>query len=1206
MKRNFRKAVTWLLTAALLITALPGLAGTSAAAEEPAHTVEDMAELLGSGGEGGAESKSSSTITLYVENTGNWGTVYAYAWKDGTQYTGGWPGTQMTNEGNGIWSITVSAEAVNVIFNDGSGTQTADLTIPTDGSNLYDNTTGTWSVYSGGSGSGGNEGGESGSVPAPDEEITLYVKNTAGWSVVHAYTWSAEEYAITGAWPGDQMTAMGDGIWSISVPARAKNVIFNNGSAGSGNQTSDLMIPTDGSNLYDNSTGAWSVYSGGSGGGDEGESPATYTVTVTADPAEGGTVTGGGTFAENSSVTVSAEAAEGYAFVSWVKNGTFVGSNEAYTFTVTEDVTMTALFESSGEDPNPGSSSGSGDENAAAIFRGTRTDLRDESVYTLIITRFYDGDTGNNVHCWDDGQAGNPDSDPAWRGDFKGLVERLDYIKALGFTAIRLNSVAQNASGYDYHGFHPINLKEIDFRYESDGYTYEDLIDACHARGLKVIQGVVLNNTSNFGEENLRKLFELNEDAGWSITESLIPTETLLAQCPNYADMTPSEQYMARLDLLKESLNADGRYHQTVDGYYWDTYLGQQAQIAGDCVDLNTENPEVALYLAESCAWYAQMGVDAILIDAAKHINRWTFNEGILPLLNNLLNQAGLELDIFCELDSRVRDTWNHNNPSSSVPFYTWAETETEWQNNWNDDHPTDNIQTSIDHYNAHDTLDEFVVPTSDNAQLNGITYHTPDYSQSNGMHPFDFTMMWNFENAYNAFRAGLAEDPYFNDSTWNLMSVDNWDYGPDGMEKYRYSAGPQAWKENLNLMFTFRGIPSIQYGTEVEFQKGKVIDVGPNAPLSETGRAYYGDYLKGTVTATDFGTYEATGKVADTLNSELSQHLRMLNELRRAIPALRKGQYTTNSKYINGNMAFIRRYTNADEGIDSLALVTITDGATFKNIPNGKYVDAVSGDVRMVTSGTLTVQTSGRGGLAVYVCCADGFTGLDAAPSAASRTLRFNPNGGTGTIDSISIKGNEKATLPDCTFTAPACSEFLGWNVNGTLYQPGDEVEFPVDSMARAMWEEVHTAPNHSVAWASDFSSAVAIIECSGCGSREVLDCEITSQWNKDETSGGIALSVTASVSGEPAVADTKRILTLTRSGDTLTITNAMVQAADPVGMVIMVAGYQAGGQMTGCQIMEDVTGVTSETLTVTGDTIKVFFLNSETYQPLFVWAEL
>ena len=63
-------------------------------------------------------------------------------------------------------------------------------------------------------------------------------------------------------------------------------------------------------------------------------------------------------------------------------------------------------------------------------------DMREESIYFVMTTRFYDGDSGNNVHCWDDSKAGNPDSDPAWRGDFKGLAEKLDYIKALGFSAI--------------------------------------------------------------------------------------------------------------------------------------------------------------------------------------------------------------------------------------------------------------------------------------------------------------------------------------------------------------------------------------------------------------------------------------------------------------------------------------------------------------------------------------------------------------------------------------------------------------------------------------------------------------------------------------------------------------------------------------------------------------------------------------------------
>lgn len=83
--------------------------------------------------------------------------------------------------------------------------------------------------------------------------------------------------------------------------------------------------------------------------------------------------------------------------------------------------------------------------------------------------------------------------------------------------------------------------------------------------------------------------------------------------------------------------------------------------------------------------------------------------------------------------------------------------------------------------------------------------------------------------------------------------------------------------------MFTFRGIPCVYYGSEVEFQKGAVIDVGPNAPLSTTGRAYYGDYLEGNVTATDFSEYTASGTVAETLASPLSfifQSLMLSEEL--------------------------------------------------------------------------------------------------------------------------------------------------------------------------------------------------------------------------------------------------------------------------------------------------------------------------------------
>ena len=81
-------------------------------------------------------------------------------------------------------------------------------------------------------------------------------------------------------------------------------------------------------------------------------------------------------------------------------------------------------------------------------------------------------------------------------------------------------------------------------------------------------------------------------------------------------------------------------------------------------------------------------------------------------------------------------------------------------------------------------------------------------------------------------------------------------------------------------------------------------------------------------------------------------------------------------SKQALYNMSYVRRYT--DDNTDSLALVSISSGATFKNIPNGKYVDAVTGDVKYVTDGTLTVPELAKANMRVYVCCASGFTGID------------------------------------------------------------------------------------------------------------------------------------------------------------------------------------------------------------------------------------
>ncbi len=70
-----------------------------------------------------------------------------------------------------------------------------------------------------------------------------------------------------------------------------------------------------------------------------------YDITISASPAEGGTVTGGGTYEGNAEVTVTATANDDYKFVKWTENGTDVSTNASYTFTATEDRNLVAVFE---------------------------------------------------------------------------------------------------------------------------------------------------------------------------------------------------------------------------------------------------------------------------------------------------------------------------------------------------------------------------------------------------------------------------------------------------------------------------------------------------------------------------------------------------------------------------------------------------------------------------------------------------------------------------------------------------------------------------------------------------------------------------------------------------------------------------------------------------------------------------------------------
>ena len=695
-------------------------------------------------------------------------------------------------------------------------------------------------------------------------------------------------------------------------------------------------------------------------------------------------------------------------------------------------------------------------QQAWAAFVGPRNDFRDESIYFVITTRFYDGDPGNNAQCWDGGAANH--GDPCWRGDFKGLIEKLDYIKALGFTAVWVTPIVENASGLDYHGYHARNFSRVDHRYESGDTTFQTLIDEAHARGMKVLLDVVLNHTGNFGEEHLCKLFTRDWNANqFKINECMKPytTDSVGGLLPtNYNSLPSGQQYDARLKQMK---NTDNQNHDNHNRWHhfgqfnWDDNTRWWAQIAGDCVDLNTENPAVAEYLINCYGSFIKMGVDGFRIDTGGHIARLTFNKIYIPAFKALGEQYrskrlnGADFFMCTEVCARYQGSVTYRNqPALSPYFYTWAESK---NYSWNDDpaywdgiaiyESTDlnslaNIGSCQQMYNdnCHETAS--AMPTSNNAVLNENTYHTPDVSRASGLNVIDFPVHYSFHNIASVWNLAIDGDKYYNDATYNVVYVDSHDYSPGPNDNIRFNEGTNQWAENLSLMFTFRGIPCLYYGSEIEFKAGKTIDPGGNGSLRESGRAYYGGYIKGNVTATDFGVAnDASGNLAATLSKPLVKHLQRLNRIRQAVPALRKGQYSTSGCSSSGGYAFKRRYT--DSTTDSYVLVTINGPATFSGVLNGTYTDCITGDVKTVTNGTLTTTScSGKGNMRIYVLStsltpAPGKIGTDGPylyTSSANSGTVLSYDGTQEELSSNDGEGNGTNPVTPIDVYEPSCEE--------------------------------------------------------------------------------------------------------------------------------------------------------------------------------------
>ncbi|MBO7242923.1 MAG: starch-binding protein [Alistipes sp.] len=205
------------------------------------------------------------TYKLYFNNAQAWSKVYVYAWDSAdNKLFGEWPGVEITDketvEEVEYFAYTLPAEltgkTINLIFNNGEGQQTADIKdVLVNENRFYTNYV----------------------EPAPEPEPTdtvLYLTPNSNWKVDGA-RFAAYFFGNGETWASMTLVEGETNLYSVVAPDGYANVIFcrmnpantENNWNNKWNQTSDLKVPTDGTNHYtvaegawDNGNGTWSTY----------------------------------------------------------------------------------------------------------------------------------------------------------------------------------------------------------------------------------------------------------------------------------------------------------------------------------------------------------------------------------------------------------------------------------------------------------------------------------------------------------------------------------------------------------------------------------------------------------------------------------------------------------------------------------------------------------------------------------------------------------------------------------------------------------------------------------------------------------------------------------------------------------------------------------------------------------------------------------
>ena len=297
----------------------------------------------------------------------------------------------------------------------------------------------------------------------------------------------------------------------------------------------------------------------------------------------------------------------------------------------------------------------------------------DEVIYFVLPDRFENADAKND-RGGIKGDRLKTGFDPAHKGfyhggDLKGLTKRLDYIQNLGATAIWLTPIFKNkpvqgppgqeSSGY--HGYWITDFTTVDPHLGTEA-DFKTFVDAAHARGMKVYMDIIANHTADVlypkeCEGKASCLYRSIADYpyqrrggtnGAAINPGFDGRDFSKLTDPNYAytvTVKPAEKDIKVPAWLNDPL----LYHNRGDSTF-----KSESSTMGDFVgldDLYTEHPRVVQGMIEIYGdWIDKYGVDGFRIDTARHVNPEFWARFVPPILAKAKAKGISNFHIFGEV----------------------------------------------------------------------------------------------------------------------------------------------------------------------------------------------------------------------------------------------------------------------------------------------------------------------------------------------------------------------------------------------------------------------------------------------------------------------------------------------------------------------------------------------------------------------------